>query len=465
MQLPSSFQDNLNEYISHERAKGLSDEEIIKAAHVVGVPEDNLRAAMAYHQRYVAISRNTRRFKFLYMGAIALACVTAVIMVAYVIPTSKKSAKLRQSVQSGTTSEVPAGKFTTAVTPIDPLVDDSNRSAWLVLKVSSPVSCKYSNSDESYDDMDNVMPAVDDSTLRATLTDLGVGEYTYFIRCLDADGVAMDSSIKQNFRVQLAVAPEPLPDQATPTPSPRVASAPASRSTARPTARPAARPVTPDPTSAPTPAPTAKPTPVPTPINPVTTNTWCTVDARLATDLAASAQTMASTCLSAYPKIEALLGKSKYKAPHKVVYDSVYPKDIALTSAGTVHLTISYFRQHPTDKGVLVHELSHVAQGYPATAPGWLTEGTADYVRWKLGYTPASYFKCTSTTRYNSGYQCTGVFLNYVVKKYPALTIPALSSTLRAGTYTDAYFKTKTGKSVSTLYADCRLADCKGGAK
>ncbi|RYD39056.1 MAG: hypothetical protein EOP83_37410, partial [Verrucomicrobiaceae bacterium] len=45
-------------------------------------------------------------------------------------------------------------------------------------------------------------------------------------------------------------------------------------------------------------------------------------------------------------------------------------------------VSAKYALSHPNDLGMIVHEMTHVVQGYPNYNPVWLVEGIADWVRW-----------------------------------------------------------------------------------
>jgi hypothetical protein len=227
---------------------------------------------------------------------------------------------------------------------------------------------------------------------------------------------------------------------------------------------------TPTPVVAPTPAIAAKPksapikvaTPVAPAPSPIVTNSLCKVDATLAPDMLAVAKNIAAVCLLNYPKIEQLLAVSSLPAPHPITLtNTTYA--IAYTQGADVTLQIAYLRTQPTDMGMVVHELTHVVQGYPG-GPGWITEGIADYVRFQLGYaTSWTYFHCASDVRYTDGYNCGATFLRYVQLHYDSNIIKQVDASMRANTYTDALFQAKTGKTIAQLYTACLQTDCKGG--
>ncbi|RYY09577.1 MAG: hypothetical protein EOO36_22015, partial [Cytophagaceae bacterium] len=59
---------------------------------------------------------------------------------------------------------------------------------------------------------------------------------------------------------------------------------------------------------------------------------------------------------------------------------------VAATDHGVVDYSPKWLREHPEDIDVVTHEVMHIVQAYPnGNAPGWLTEGIADYARYAFG--------------------------------------------------------------------------------
>ena len=214
--------------------------------------------------------------------------------------------------------------------------------------------------------------------------------------------------------------------------------------------------------------PPTSPQPTPTPSQ----NTQCTADFSAAPDLAPVAKNLVAACEQNFPKTETLLSPSLYPAPHNMIFvpsSSIPHGDPAATNKGTVHLNISYFRQHPTDVGVIVHEDTHVIQGYGSKfytpqAPFWIVEGMADWVRNKLGYTDPANYHCGSGQTYLSGYNCGAVFLDYL-SSYDSNFVQDAHNAIRQGGYSDTTFiLQKTGSDLKTLYNKCLQSNCAGGS-
>jgi hypothetical protein len=113
--------------------------------------------------------------------------------------------------------------------------------------------------------------------------------------------------------------------------------------------------------------------------------------------------------------------------------------------------------------GSLVHECVHVVQQYDygSSAPGWLVEGMADYVRW-FKYEPQSHgadivwmrHLRNFTPRYNASYRVSANFLNWVSEKYDQNLVTELNAAMRDGTYSRDTWKKLTGKTVQDLGAE-----------
>ena len=129
-------------------------------------------------------------------------------------------------------------------------------------------------------------------------------------------------------------------------------------------------------------------------------------------------------------------------------------KGVAYASGRTIVIASAWIEAHPDDFGMVVHELTHVVQGYRRGGPGWLVEGIADYVRF-AHFEPKT--RITINPRrasYRDGYRTTAKFLAWVEKTHGAGTVRKLNEALRKGKYKDTLFETYTGRSVGRLWTD-----------
>ena len=192
----------------------------------------------------------------------------------------------------------------------------------------------------------------------------------------------------------------------------------------------------------------------------IVTNSLCQVDATQAPDQYERAKDMAAVCQTVFPQIEAMLTPSPYGPLHKIVLD--YNQDAAYAWQGEVHVSIDWLHNSPYDPGLIPHELTHVIQDYGSNAPGWITEGIATYMSYKLHYS-IGIAHCNSGELYTSGYGCGASLFNYIERVYRPSIVRDVHLSIKNYTYTDNIFKTETGKSLATLYSECLSHECAGG--
>jgi hypothetical protein len=112
----------------------------------------------------------------------------------------------------------------------------------------------------------------------------------------------------------------------------------------------------------------------------------------------------------------------------------------------------------PEDIDVVTHEVMHIVQAYPNdSAPGWLTEGIADYARYVFGVNnQAGNWKLPdykAGQSYTNSYRIMARFLVWLDQHgYPKL-VNQLDAAARTRTYTPEIWKQKTGKTLDELWA------------
>jgi hypothetical protein len=164
-----------------------------------------------------------------------------------------------------------------------------------------------------------------------------------------------------------------------------------------------------------------------------------------------------------YPKIVALLPSEGYTAPTHFTL-TIKPMDgVAFTSGSGVTANSTWLKSEIGREAVgsLIHEAVHVVQHYRGRNPGWLVEGSADYIRWFL-YEPQSHGadmvwmrrSRNSNPRYNASYRTTANFLNYVTEKYRTNIVTQMSAAMRQNKYDDSLWKQYTGKALEELGAE-----------
>ena len=192
-----------------------------------------------------------------------------------------------------------------------------------------------------------------------------------------------------------------------------------------------------------------------------------TIDAAQAPDLAEwSEKELQPVVAQWYPKIVAMLPSDGYRPATNVLvrFCRTLRGVPACTSGATIELNAEWFRGElqREARGSVVHEMVHVVQDYwrsgRNTAPGWLVEGLADYIRWFL-YEPQSRGaeltrRNLGEARYDASYRVTGNFLDWVTQRYDRDIVRKLNAAAREGRYSEQVWKDCAGKTVQELGAE-----------
>jgi hypothetical protein len=180
-----------------------------------------------------------------------------------------------------------------------------------------------------------------------------------------------------------------------------------------------------------------------------------TVDVREVPELKGWADKAAALAEKWHPIISRMLHSNGHVPPSEVRI--VFKKELkvpAYASGRTITISGKWVTDHPDDWGMVVHELTHVVQGYKRGGPGWLVEGIADYVRFSH-YEPKT--KVTVNPKrasYKDGYRTTAKFLAWAEAEHDRDLVRKLNETLRQGRYKDELFEKHTGKNLDRLWAD-----------
>jgi hypothetical protein len=165
-------------------------------------------------------------------------------------------------------------------------------------------------------------------------------------------------------------------------------------------------------------------------------------------------QRMVKTFFTVYPKLVKTYNKKSLKQVTMVI-DTTY-NGVAETANGKVTISNRWMHKHPEDIDVITHEVMHIVQDYGDTnGPGWLTEGIADYARYKFGVnnTAAKWeLKYKAGQNYNDGYRVTARFLVWIEAKIKPGIVKELNTQMREHTYTDAIWQQQTGKTLDELW-------------
>ena len=180
--------------------------------------------------------------------------------------------------------------------------------------------------------------------------------------------------------------------------------------------------------------------------------TFINQDATLDTALQ---QRMVNTFYKVYPELAKAYNKKTAKEVTFVI-DTAY-KGVAETDNGKVTISSRWMHLHPEDIDVITHEVMHIVQDYGESAgPGWLTEGIADYARYKLGVNNNaakwSLPPYKSTQNYDNAYRVTARFLIWIEEKVKPGLVKDFNNQLRLHTFTDNSWKNATGKTLDELW-------------
>ena len=165
---------------------------------------------------------------------------------------------------------------------------------------------------------------------------------------------------------------------------------------------------------------------------------------------------MIATFFQVYPQLVNTFNK---KAAKEVTFniDTAF-KGVAGAGGGQVVFNPDWFKKHPGDIDVVTHEVMHIVQDYGNTnGPGWLTEGIADYVRFKFGVDNQGanwslpVFK--PTQHYDNAYRITARFLNWMEVNGNQGIVVKLDSAMRSNTYKESIWKELSGKTIDELWA------------
>jgi len=121
------------------------------------------------------------------------------------------------------------------------------------------------------------------------------------------------------------------------------------------------------------------------------------------------------------PKVAAILGTAEAKRPKRLTIRFKDMDGVAFWDGKAITVSTRYAAKHPDDVMLVVHELTHVLQGY-RRIPGWMTEGIADYVR--FGVAEGGKFGIRIDPAKNKprdSYRVTGYLILQAEKRSPGL--------------------------------------------
>ena len=186
-------------------------------------------------------------------------------------------------------------------------------------------------------------------------------------------------------------------------------------------------------------------------------------------------QKLAPAIVEWYPKIVAMMPSDGYSAPKKfsVVIQPV--NGVAFTSGTRIVANSVWLGGELKGEavGAIIHEVVHVVQQYHGghgnggRAPGWLTEGIPDYIRF-FKYEPQSHgadnvwlqHRRSNNLKYDGMYRISANFLDYVIEHYDPnkVLLTKVNAACRQGKYSDALWQELTGKSLTDLNDEWKAA-------
>lgn len=176
-------------------------------------------------------------------------------------------------------------------------------------------------------------------------------------------------------------------------------------------------------------------------------------------DIAIKAR-MVEAFFTVYPK-EAKRYNRKTLRKAIFVIDPGYT-GVAATASGIVRYNPAWFVSHPGDIDVVTHKVIHIIQSYPGGAPGWLVEGVADYVRYKLGVDNKragwALTAFNAKQHYTNAYRITVRFLVWTEKSYSKKLVKKLDAAMRNQTYQHELWMKLTGKTLDELWKEYAIS-------
>jgi len=158
-----------------------------------------------------------------------------------------------------------------------------------------------------------------------------------------------------------------------------------------------------------------------------------------------------------YPKLAKKFNKKTRKEVTFVIdpeYDGV-----AATAGGIVRYSPAWLLKNPYDIDVVTHEVMHIVQAYPnGSGPWWVTEGIADYVRFKFGVANEKgnwrLPEFNEKQKYTDSYRVTARFFHWIETNKKKNFIKKLDKAMRDRTYNEEFWAKQTGKTIDELWSE-----------
>jgi len=141
-----------------------------------------------------------------------------------------------------------------------------------------------------------------------------------------------------------------------------------------------------------------------------------------------------------------------------IVVDTSY-EGVAFAKNDSITVSAAWMRKKPEDLDLMTHEIMHIVQAYDySKAPFWLTEGIADYARYKYGLDNEgagwSLTPYNPSQNYTDSYRISARFLVWMSQNYDDQLVYKLDDKLRDQTFTEAVWNEYTGKTLDALWQE-----------
>ena len=165
---------------------------------------------------------------------------------------------------------------------------------------------------------------------------------------------------------------------------------------------------------------------------------------------------LSNAFFTVYPRLLETYNENALKRVYFII-DPTYD-GVAYSFGDVVVFSYAYMEEHPLEGDVAVHEITHKIQaGYKGSAPGWLIEGMADYVRDKFGIDDPNNFtlpEYNPNQSYEDAYRVTARFLKWIeTHKYPNF-VKELNDALIGGGNYEAFWSKALGADVDAVWQE-----------
>jgi len=135
-------------------------------------------------------------------------------------------------------------------------------------------------------------------------------------------------------------------------------------------------------------------------------------------------------------------------------------------SGGAMTLSIPHILGNPADvRGLFIHELTHIAQAYnaPGERPGWMVEGIAEAVRYRLSPADDPWSRAVARIDpakldYHNAYRDNALFFSWIETQGNPQLIAKFNRALKNGNYTVGTWRDLTGRDVDAWLEKYRTA-------